>query len=358
MLKMRWMLATLMLISVAGCQPQKQEPKAPVQGASPAPSKTQQAQHELAHHVAYKAAIERAKVWLAKIPVESPRELRDKELKGKKKFVELLDTYARLYRIASAQERPALLARINQLEQITQQASYHDMNELDDVAFKQDATSYLRAAFLLERLGFDTSKYQEHIRLAKGRIDAHLPSRGSHQQMAFALYYEHFKLPFPSQIKAAPSLIQSRKDPYSYTILDAYHLTHEIFVPYEFGDKLGAQPFNPEELAYLERTIHRLLIYYMMRQNADLVAELLMCMKYLKREGSELYDEATLYLLKAQNDDGSWGRYQSQAKKYGEDLDVALYLHTVMVVIDALSLTMEPEPERWLQSTITHNDSP
>ena len=105
-------------------------------------------------------------------------------------------------------------------EQITRQASYHDMHELDDVAFKQDSTSYLRAAFILDRLGFETSDYQEHIRAVKGRLDAHLPSRGSHQQMAFALYYEHFKLPFPAQIKASPSLIQSRKDPYTYTILD------------------------------------------------------------------------------------------------------------------------------------------
>lgn len=343
-----WSWAVLALI--AGCQPEDktvQPPQTPVR-----PLIKQEAS---AHREAYQAAMARAVLWLAKLPIETPQELRAKKLKGKKKFVELLDTYARLYRVAPAQERPSLLARLKALEQITRDASYHDMRALSDVEFKQDATSYLRAAFILDRLGFDTTTYQGHIKDIQARMDAHLPSRGSHQRMAIALYYEHFKLPFPPQIDSTPSLIHARKDPYTYTTLDAYHLTHEIFVPYEFGDNLNARPFTPDDLAYIERTLQRLMVYYIMRKNVDLVAELLMCMKYLKLEHDVLYDEGLHYLLNAQNADGSWGSYQQQAKQYGDELDVALYLHTVMVVIDALSLAMEPEPEKWLRLTIHHD---
>src|SRR5262245_21164585 len=60
-----------------------------------------------AHRAAYDEAIVRARQWLDALRVD-PFELREHGLQGKKKLVEQLDAYHRLWRIAPTAERPGL----------------------------------------------------------------------------------------------------------------------------------------------------------------------------------------------------------------------------------------------------------
>lgn len=289
----------------------------------------------------YKEVMEKAQGWLMSMPLYSPTQLRDHQLKGMKKYVEQLDTYRQLYKILPTSAAKAqMLERLNALAKMAKEPSFHQMMSVDDAQFKQDATSYMRAAFLLERLGLGAPLYREELAKIKPRLDAHLSSRGSHQRMAFALYYRHFGMSYPEDagVDPTPKLINSRKDPYEYTKLEAYDLTHEIFVPFEFGDKLDVTPFDEEEKRYISRALDRLTVHYIMRKDPDLVAELILCMRYLGMTSGPIYEEGLSYLLASQNPDSSWGNYKRHEERYGSHSGVAIYLHTVMVVLAALTL--------------------
>jgi len=107
----------------------------------------------------YHEAIARARAWLDQLRVD-PAELRAAGIKSKKKLVELLDAYVRLHAIADLEERPEILARAWQVAAVTYTDGYHDMLVISDKHFKQDATSYLRAAYLMEGLGLDTTRFR------------------------------------------------------------------------------------------------------------------------------------------------------------------------------------------------------
>jgi len=146
----------------------------------------------------YRAALKLARQWVDHLEV-NPLELRQAGIKGKKKLTELLETYRQLDQALPAEARAALMARIKAVAAITYQPEYHDLQKVSDEQFKQDATSYLRAAYLLDKLGLDTKVYRQEIRKIQPRLDGHLSQRGVHQQMAFSWYYRCFGLkePFP-----------------------------------------------------------------------------------------------------------------------------------------------------------------
>lgn len=102
-------------------------------------------------------------MWMDNLTVD-PLELRGAGIKGKKKLVEQLESYYRLWQVATDDEKVKLIVRIRQVVAITYQDRYHDMATVSDLWFKQDATSYLRAAVLMERLGLDTRQYREEIK--------------------------------------------------------------------------------------------------------------------------------------------------------------------------------------------------
>jgi hypothetical protein len=132
----------------------------------------------------YRAALARGRAWLDALHVD-PLELRRHGIKGKKKLVELLEAYYKLWQVAPPGERAALLARIGQVVAVTAEDRYHDMASVSDREFKQDATSYLRAALLMDRLGLDTGRYRQEIRRIQPRLDAHLSRRGPPQRRDF-----------------------------------------------------------------------------------------------------------------------------------------------------------------------------
>ncbi len=295
----------------------------------------------------YQAALTRARTWLDRIDAD-PVALRAANVKGKKKFVELLDAYYAYWRAASPAERRAIEARVREVSAVTRTPAYHDMLEVSDLVFKQDSTSYLRAALLLERMGFDITAYRRSIAAIHGRLDAHLPSRGPHQRRVFAWYYDHFGLARPPLLDDALSrgVIARRIEPTAYDTAQVYELTHEIYGPYEYGDRLDAQPFSTDDLSYLDEVLPVLLRRSIDVKNADLVAELISAARMVRLVASPEYAEALRYLIRDQRADGSWGRYGRARKRMGDLVDVQLTLHTTMVAASALMLALHPEWNR------------
>jgi hypothetical protein len=304
------------------------------------------------HREAELRAVGRGAAWLQALPVD-PVVLRSQGQKGKKHFVEALDALVRLHLVAPEAEKPALLEQIRKLTAVTNEDAYHDMITNEDLAFKQDATSYLRAALLMERVGLDTKRYRAEIHRIEPRLNAHLKTRGVHQRMAFAWYYRYFGLAEHVQLQGAfkRGIISQRVDPRTMTKAQAYELTHEIFVPYEYGDALEATPFTLEEKSYLAEALPLLIDHRIARNDPDLVAELVACMRMLRFTGLGAYLRGLQFLLETQRPDGAWGHYEQYREKLGDLVDQAYVLHTTEVVLDALTLAFHPPwnsaPEVW-----------
>jgi len=255
----------------------------------------------------YDTAISRARAFLDPLEV-NPQSLRSVNIKGKKKLVEALDAYYRLYQVATPAARPALLAKVEALARPTTEDRYHDMLTIADREFKEDATSYLRAALLLDRLGLDTSRYRREIAAVKWRLDAHMRERGPHQRRAFHAYYQHFGLaePFPLEGALDKGFIAARAEPDKLPRMDVYAFTHEIFAAYDFGEKLDADAFSEADRAYLQGALPRLTTTWIEKRDPDLVAELVSCLRYAQLSGDPSYVAGLRYLLDEQNSDGSW----------------------------------------------------
>ncbi len=311
-------------------------PPAPV---APAPCASQTHAFLEGNRAVYGEVLLRARHWLDNLRVD-PIELRAAGIKGKKKLVELLDTYFRLWQIASGSEKTALLERIRRAAAVTSDPRYHDMKTVDDATFKEDATSYLRAAYLMDRLGLDTTRYRREIAAIKPRLDAQMARRGVHQRLAFHLYYRHFGLsePFSLDRAAREGVIAGRRAPAAMSWNEAYDFTHEIFVPYEFGEKLDADPFTAADAAYIRSALETLIPQYIAKANPDLVGELVSCTRMVRLVERPVYRQGLTFLLESQNPDGSWGSVEWARGKYGEWAPQATLLHTTGVVVDALAL--------------------
>jgi len=276
-----------------------------------------------------------------------PQELRRHGIKGKKKLVEGVDAYLRLLLVAPPTEQAGLRARIQELAAVTRRPGYHDLASLSEDELKQDSTSYLRLAYLLERAGMKVPGYREEIRRIQPRLDAQMKRRGPHQRMAFHTYYTFFGLtePFPLAAGFQGGVIANRKDPATFqTLLETYDLTHEVFVPYEFGEKLDADFFTPADRAYLRRTLPVLTRRHLAQGDLDVVCELVSCLRYLELTDLPEYRQALAAILDAQRPEGKWGDYERYRFRFGDLVDQGFYLHTTMVAIDALTAAYDFPP--------------
>lgn len=296
-----------------------------------------------AHRGAYTASITRARAFLDGLEVD-PFALRALRIKGKKKLTEALDAYYRLYQISPPEARPALLARVEILARPTRDDRYHDLLVIPDAQLKEDATSYLRAALLLDRMGVDVARYRDQIKSAQYRLDKQMRERGPHQRRAFHAYYQHFGLtePFTLEGALADGLIRGRADPKKLSRMDVYAVTHEVFAAFDFGESLDANPFSDDERAYLATALPALVNAWLDKKDPDLVAELLACQRYVRMTGDPSYAKGLDYLLSAQRGDGAWGDYEALRPRFGEYVKQGFYLHTTMVAIEALTLGFEP----------------
>ncbi|MCI0659423.1 MAG: hypothetical protein L0170_20430 [Acidobacteria bacterium] len=295
-----------------------------------------------ANRPTYLVAIRRARGWLDELQVD-PIELRVKGIKGRKKLVEQLDAYYRLWKVAADPEKSDLLERIRQVVALTYEDRYHDMASINPEWFKQDSTSYLRAAVLMERLGLDTRRYRDEIKLIHPRLDEQMTRRGPHQQRTFHWYYQYFGLqePFPLGGALEKGVIARRIDPRTLSVNQAYELTHEVYAPYEFGDRLDVDPFREEDKLYLRNALNQLAAQTIRSRDPDLLGEVVECMHFLRLSDQPAYGAGVSYLLGSQNEDGSWGKYPAQENLPGSNVKIDLQLHTTDVVIGALTAVFD-----------------
>lgn len=314
-------------------------------GDRAAPRCTSQTHRFLAERRAdYRRALERARAWLDGLTID-PAALRAAGLKGKKKLTEELDGYVRLWKVAGPAERAAILARVRQVVAVTDDPAYHDLAAVSDDELREDSTSYLRTALLMDQLGLDTSRYREEIARAQPRLDAHLRARGAHQRAAFHWYYRHFGLaePFPLGGALEDGLVARRPDPATLSSRDAYRLTHEVFVPFEFGDLLDrADPFDASTVTYLAGALALQARRAISAGDPDLLAELLSCLRYLRRVEAPEYRDGLAFLLDHQHEDGSWGDLAEARRIFGEHAAEGRLLHSTTVAIEALTVAFHP----------------
>jgi hypothetical protein len=345
-------LAAALTCTTAACSNKKKAscPKCPPPGAVVTQCDPQSRKRTVAflkhNHGRYRTAIRKAAGYLEKLNVD-PVALLNKGIKGKKKLAEILDAYYSLFRAAAPAEKEKFRTRFKKAARHAYRPEYHDMGTLDETTFKQNSTSYLRVAYLMERMKLDTRAYRKHIQAILGRLNGQMGRRGPHQQMAFHIYYKKFGLkePFPLDRAFRTGTIASRADPYKMSMMDAYQLTHEVFVVYRYGEKMDAAYFTADDLAYLRRTLSILSIYYIRRRSPDILAELLHCIRMLNLVGMPAYRDGLRFLLDRQQPNGSWGRYRRLRRKYGDLTDVRLVLHTTLVVIEALNSAFHTRPK-------------
>jgi len=282
--------------------------------------------------------MERARVWLDNLDVD-PSTLRSQGIKGKKKLTEQIDAYYRLWQVAPVQQKQLLVDRVRQVAQVTREPGFHDLLAVSDDQFKQDSTSYLRTALLLERMGIDTAHYRVEIAKLQQRLNHHMKLRGPHQRRVFHTYYQHFGLvePFPLVDALELGIIARRAPVETLSGDDAYGLTHEVYALYDYGERLDVDPFTVDDKTYLRPTLQMLVAVYMRRGNPDLVAELVDCLHLLRMNDAPVYQTGSAYLLNTQNSDGSWGRYRRQEQRIGEFVHQGYELHTTLVAIVALT---------------------
>ncbi len=222
---------------------------------------------------------------------------------------------------------------------------YHNIPECPETELTQNSMSYLRVLVLMDEFGLDTAAYRAEAERAKPRLDAHVARRGPWQQAMFAEYYDKLGWERPPALRGPPPMergVISRRVPVA-EIGDnaAYDLTHEVFVAFHYGLERKQTKFGPADLEYARGVFPALLARYVDRRNPDLTGELLSCMTYLGWHSDPQYRRAIEYLLSAQSSDGSWGNYERLRPAYGKYLEHHVYLHTTMVVLDALIQAFE-----------------
>ena len=197
----------------------------------------------LARYETVKAA---ARGWLDGLEVD-PADLDARGIAGHKKLTEVLDAYLVLWSHADGEaDRALIVQRVRHFADKTAVPAYHDLDRYSDADFKTNSSSYVRAAWVLERTGFDATAYRVAIEFAQPRLDAGLVDRGAWQRVMFARYYDHFGLakpPILATVDLSQGLIDERRPASGYTrVQDAYELAHVLYAAYSFGYERPAEP--------------------------------------------------------------------------------------------------------------------
>ena len=278
--------------------------------------------------------------WIDTLDVDPVKLRTEMGIKGKKKFVELLQIYLSLDRTTTdSQERLAYKQKVEQLVAVTNTEAYHDMNEINDTQFRQDSTSYLRAWYIMTEFGLNTSYYKSEIDKILLRLDAHLPTRGVNQKMAFVFYYDKlgYAINYTLEELYNDSMIRKRENMSDLDNLEVYFITHEIFSLDE-NDQMHL--ITADDMEYIEEVIEYFVNDTITKRNVDLLAELIMIMTILDLDEMDEYRESLELLLESQNANGSFGSYEEHRSYYEElgiDIEIQLYLHTTEVSLKALN---------------------
>jgi hypothetical protein len=358
---MRRLLPALLLLAACGpdapaqTPPEARPPKAPAAKKAPkavvAPKIPASAPVALTHPeeaARVSAALARAVAWAGALDLDPIKLREERGMKGIKHFVEYLDLLHLAYQWpADPALSAAARARAVEVLAVTDAPAYHSLGAADDQRFREDSMSYLRACMLAERFGKDTARYRGEIEELLPRLYGHLSSRGVDQRMGFALLLGQLELPrTEAEGEVYPESLIARRAPLSYYAGGRdrpYDITHEIFAMTWRGAR--ALPFPDKgDARYAEETVSALLTAALERGDLDLGAELLVNLAELGRADSELARKARAWILDSQNADGSWGRYEEEARQLAEtrprySVPIGGYLHTTMVCAWALVVT-------------------
>ncbi len=286
----------------------------------------------------HQAARRAAQTWFDQLEVD-PVALVSKGERGKKRLGEVLTAYLHLLRHETDPiDRAFISNRVRELAQHTARPEYHNMLRCRKREFNRESMSYLRVAWVLEQLEWDTTHYRTQLEAIRPRLERSLARRPATSREQFERYYGYFgwTLPAAAQVpKPRSSTIAKRVPMSGLRRAASYALAHEVSSAFRFRD---SAEFSREDLAYLRRVLPKLIIRFTSRRQADpdLVAELLSSMAYLNFRNLPAYHSGIQFLVRSQNPDGTWGSYEEQQASSSGDTDTELYLHTTMVALRAL----------------------
>jgi hypothetical protein len=286
-------------------------------------------------------ALDHAASWLDTLTVDCAA-LRAHGIKGRKKLAEILDAELELWRgRPDPADRARITARVRALTVQTTRHSYQDLAHVSEQELREDGMSYLRVAWLMDSLGLDTLAYAHAIAAARPRLEAQLATRGVWQRAEFERYFMAFGFVPVAPIAPAAlagGVIARRLAIDAYDLDLAYDLTHEVFLRCEDPAGLPAR-WGSGDLAYLDHTLPELARHAETQRSLDILAELVTAIHESGVAGDRVTADAVSMLLAAQNPDGSWGAYERERALYGPWVEQRDYLHTTMVVIEALVAT-------------------
>jgi hypothetical protein len=131
-------------------------------------------------------------------------------------------------------------------------------------------------------------------------------------------------------------IVERRVPLEKYGLNEAYELTHEVFVAFDYGALDEQALFDDEDLLYLHLVLLPLQQLTVQKQGFDLMGEVVSCNTYLGFTEDPSYRDAVESILAGQNENGSWGDYEAHRGTYGDTLEAQGYLHTTLVCVAAL----------------------
>ncbi len=261
--------------------------------------------------------------------------IRNKGLKDKKYLAEFLGLYLKLNKSAiSKKQKKEIRKRLAPFYKETLKASYHNMATVNDKLFKANSMSYMRIMWLLNELGYDISLYKKELEKVQKRMDNHMNVRGPWQRAVFDKYYDFFKIKKPIALNNAKKLkgsIGTKEKLVFYDRAKAYEITHFIFAAYDYGNKKTQSRFDNQDLNYLKEILPQIIKKFELKNNDDLVGELLTCQILIGDTTNKAFKMSYQRLMNKQNNDGSFGNYERGRNKHGKDLEFRYYLHTTLV---------------------------
>jgi hypothetical protein len=289
---------------------------------------------------AYLVAKTKAHNWISNLKFDLDY-IQKKKLGDKKFLAEYLGFYWKLFKSEKDKlAKEQILKQVQPYYNFTLKDEYHNMQDIDDKLFKKNSMSYLRVMWLLDELGFDISKYRQEVDRIKPRLDLHLKIRGNWQKEVFKEYYSFFDMKMPKTLqmtKINNGVIAKQLAFEKYDRNKAYNFTHFVFAAFEYGNKTTQSRFNTSDIAYIKEILPKFTYHYrMVKPNIDLLGEFVTCMVFMGFTDTVEFQKSYNYLLLHQNDNGSWGSYEKARAKIGNDIDFRAYLHTTLVVLEAL----------------------
>lgn len=289
----------------------------------------------------YPIAKEKAYNWVNNLNFDLDY-ISNKKLGSKKFLAEYLGFYWKIYKNTGDEDlKQKIKTKLLPYYQYTTKKKYHNMHIIDDKSFKKNSMSYLRVMWLLQELDFDISFYNKNVKQILGRMNTHLSSRGNWQKEVFKEYYTIFSYKLPKILQTTKinnGVIDRELAFEKYKKNNAYSFAHFVFAAFEYGHKTTQNRFSEKNILYINKTLPKFTKYYReVKPNIDLLGEFVTCMVFMGNTESEEFSKSYQYLLDNQNKDGSWGSYEKHRKKIGNDIDFRAYLHTTLVVFEALT---------------------